>query len=336
MRPPDTAERRPGGGGVPDDAGSYVTPIVTLSVPDVAGMDTLTAALAYAKAGWYLLPVRHGTKKPGSVVGDEWHRQSSRDPQVITVWLAGTSHGIALHAGRSGAVGLDVDNIGGLTSCPPLVDALAAHVRAGHPVQSTGPGRGHYVFTVPPGRSLGNGKGRLTGPWGEVRGRNGVILAAPSPHPEGRRYEWLAAGPVPELPPALAALLPDTAEAVDAATDAEVAAFLAAHTAAIRPRNLELTLADMEKRIRSGGSRHDTALAKTCLALREAAAGYFPAAEAARRIGEVFTAAACREMPPRRTRIAAEARSEYAGIVAWAVAQAATVRKTPEPATPRR
>ena len=244
---------------------------------------------------------------------------------MITAWLAGTGHGIALHAGRSGAVILDVDNLDGLADCPALVDALVAHIKAGHPVQQSRPGRGHYVFTQPPGRNLGNGKGRLDGPWGEVRGRNGVILAAPTLHPEGRRYEWLTTGSVPELPAVLAELLPDAADAQDAATDAQVATFLAAHTAATRPSNLELTVADLEKRITAGESRHDTALAKTCLALREAARGLFPAAEAVRRIGEVFTTAACRETPGRSTRTRAEAVSEYAGIVAWAVAQAASV-----------
>ena len=32
-----------------------------LSVPDVAGMDTLAAAFAYAKGGWYIGPVRCGS-----------------------------------------------------------------------------------------------------------------------------------------------------------------------------------------------------------------------------------------------------------------------------------
>jgi hypothetical protein len=296
----------------------------------VTGMDTLTAAFAYAKAGWYLVPVRHGANNPGSVVGDGWQHMSSREPQVITAWLAGTDHGIALHAGRSGAVIFDIDNIPGLADCPVLTDALNAHIRGGYPVQRTGPGRGHYVFTQPPGRSLGNSKGRLAGPWDEIRGKNGVIVAAATPHPEGRKYEWVVAtGPVPELPAVLAALLPDATDAQDAATDAEVAAFLAAHTARWQPHRLELTVADLEKRINAGEARHDTALVKTALALKEAARGMFSATDAADRIGEVFTAAACRDMtatrPRTRTRTRAEAVSEYAGIVAWAVGQAAAV-----------
>ncbi len=118
------------------------------------------------------------------------------------------------------------------------------------------------MFTQPPGRLLGNSKGQLTGNWGEVRGRNGVIVVEPTPHPDGREYRWLATGPVPELPAELAALLPDAMDAADAATDAEVAAFLAAHTAARRPGDLEDIIADLEKRLRAGAGRHDTARPK--------------------------------------------------------------------------
>jgi replicative DNA helicase len=317
---PPEAERRPRQeGGAQDGHGGGN---VTLTVPDVTGLDTLTAALAYAKGGWYVGWHRRGTKNPGSLMGSDWQQKTTRDPQVLTAMLAGTDHGIFLHAGRSGAVIIDVDTVAELAACPPLVDAIAAHIKAGHPVQSTGPGRGHYVFLQPPGRILGNSKGKLAGAWGEIRGRNGVIVVEPTPHPDGREYRWLTTGPVPELPAALAALLPDTTDAEDAATDAEVAAFLAAHTARWQPHRLELTVADLEKKLRAGEARHDTALVKTTLALREAAAGYFSAADAVRRIGEVFTASAQRDRGTgTRTRTRAEAGSEYAGIVAWAVAQ---------------
>jgi hypothetical protein len=295
--------------------------VTGLTIPDVTGLDTLTAALAYAGGGWYVGPVRLGTKDPGSVLGKDWQHKTSRDPEVIVAWFAGTDHGVFLHAGRSGAVITDVDNVAELTACPVLVDELAAHIKAGHPVQSTGPGRGHYPFLQPPGRSLGNSKGQLTGAWGEVRGRNGVIIAEPTPHPEGREYRWIATGPVPMLPDSLAELLPDATDSTDAATDAEVAAFLDAHTAHWQPHRLELTVADLEKRINAGESRHETTLVKTALALKEAARGMFAARDAVRRIGDVFTAAALRDMTGRKTRTRAEAASEYAGIVAWAVGQ---------------
>ena len=164
-----------------------------LSIPEITDdMDVLAAALAYAKAGWYVLPVarKHPVnpgKNPGSVVGSSWQRQSSRDPEVIAAWLAGTDHGIALHAGRSGAVIFDVDRPA------KLPDLLRKHLDTA-PFQSTRPdvpGRGHYVFLQPPGRTIGNSTGKLGGAWGEVRGLNGVIIAAPSWHPEGGEYRWV-------------------------------------------------------------------------------------------------------------------------------------------------
>src|SRR5947209_13247201 len=69
-----------------------------LAIPELPDdVDILTAALAYIACGWYVVPVRCGTKDPGSVVGKGWQRKSSRDPKVITAWFSGADHGIALH-----------------------------------------------------------------------------------------------------------------------------------------------------------------------------------------------------------------------------------------------
>src|SRR5690625_3149482 len=84
---------------------------MSLSIPDLPpDVDGLTAALAYAECGWYVLPIKQGSKHPGSVVGFAWHTHSTRDPEQIAAWWAGADHGVALHAGRSGAVVLDVDH----------------------------------------------------------------------------------------------------------------------------------------------------------------------------------------------------------------------------------
>ncbi len=204
----------------------------TLTVPKLgADVDNLTAALAYAECGWYLLPVRRGTKHPGSVVGDNWQARSSRDPDQIAAWFAGTDHGIALHAGRSGAAMIDMDH----PEKTPA-DVLEALQQSWAPFQSTranAAGRGHYLFAQPPGRILGNSVGSFRGCGFEVRGNNGVIIVAPSCHEEadqGGRYAWEMTGPVPPLPPRIADDLPDATEATEAATDAQVAAFLQTHT----------------------------------------------------------------------------------------------------------
>jgi Bifunctional DNA primase/polymerase, N-terminal len=81
-----------------------------LSIPDIADdVDTLTAALAYAGAGWYVAPAKRGTKDPGSILDKGWPRKTSRDADQIAAWFAGTDHDIALHCGRSGAIVFDVD-----------------------------------------------------------------------------------------------------------------------------------------------------------------------------------------------------------------------------------
>ena len=163
-------------------------PTVTLSIPDLADdVDMLTAALAYAACGWYVLPVSRGTKHPGSVVGEHWQDKSSRDPKQIAAWFAGTDyeHRAALRPFRRRCA---------RRRSPPtmLPDVLRRHLDAA-PYQSTrpdDPGRGHYVFLQPPGRTLGNGLGRLPRGWGEVRGLNGVIKVFPSSHADGGQYRW--------------------------------------------------------------------------------------------------------------------------------------------------
>jgi hypothetical protein len=164
--------------------------VTQLSIPEIPpGADTLTAALAYADAGWYVLPTDPAVdiKSPGSVVGKRWQAKSSRDPKQIAAWFAGTDYGIALHCGRSGVVVFDVDD-------PDKVPPVLAKYLATAPFQSTRPdvpGRGHYIFLSPPGRSIGNKPGKLGGAWGEVRGLNGVIIAAPTPHKDGGDYRWV-------------------------------------------------------------------------------------------------------------------------------------------------
>lgn len=300
-----------------------------LSVPNIGDdMGALDAALAYAKAGWYVGPVRAGTKHPGSVIGDPvtkkgWQHRTSREAEVIVAWLAGTSHGVFLHCGRSGAVVFDVDTPEKLH---PLIAKAAAE--ASPPWQSTRPdepARRHYLFAQPPGRMLGNSVGRLGGAWGEVRGRNGVIVVAPSVHAEGGRYEWGRRGTVPALPGYLLAELPDALDAADAATDAQVQGFLDAHQGQDRLELLEVHLQAFKNKVADGASRHDTMTGHLAGAMKEARLGCYPADIAADTLQSAFEEAVKAPGHGRqgKARTAAEARSEWRGLLAWAVAQAA-------------
>jgi Bifunctional DNA primase/polymerase, N-terminal len=286
---------------------------VSLHVPDVGpDDDTIGAGIAYAAGGLYVLPVSRASKHAGSVLGKGWPAKSSRDPERIAAWFAGTDHALALHVGRSGAVVFDVDDPDQL---PDVLARALEEIRP--PFQSTRntvPGRGHYVFACPADRMLGNSTGKLRGGWGEVRGRNGIVVVAPSDREKaaaGGRYLWQRTGLVPVLPDELSELLPDALDADDAATDAEVQAFLAEHMGNARPRALGGMLRLFADRVAAGESRHESAVAATVWALKEARCGYFPAAVAVAQIGAAFVASLKQERP-----------SEYGGIVAWAVSQA--------------
>jgi hypothetical protein len=290
-----------------------------LHIPDIdPDADNLTAALTLATAGWFVLPVKRGTKNPGSVVGKGWQHRSSREPDQIAAWFAGTDHVIALHCGRSGALGFDVDHP------DRLPDVLAPHLK-GAPFQATRPdsepGRGHYIFAMPAGRTIGNSGGRLGGSWGEVRGLNGVIIVAP--HPDGRR--WERTGTAPTLPEELAELLDDASPAEDAATDEAVAAFIAEHTAATRPDVLQGWDKALRKRYFAGESRHMSTVSVLAGAMKEARVGLFSAQGAIDVLRPMFLEAvgkppsSAKQNPPRDGKRAA---AEFAGILAWAVAQA--------------
>ncbi|MFI6910133.1 AAA family ATPase [Nonomuraea sp. NPDC050394] len=317
--------------------------MTNLSVPAITpDQDTLSAALAYARDGWYVLPVNQATKHAGSVLGKGWPAKTSRDPETLIAWFAGQDHALALHVGRSGAVVLDVDRPADL---PPLLRAALLTVPG--PFQSTrehDPDRGHYLYAVPPGRTLGNSNGHLGKAWGEVRGKNGIIIVAPSEHEkraQGGRYEWARTGALPELPAVLAEQLPDTGDSSDAATDREVKAFLDTHQGSARPALLHGVLRRFDTAVQAGESRHGSMLAAAAWAMREAAAGLYPAIEAARTLATAFglTMQTSRD-GHERTLTPSQAHAEYQGILAWAIAQTShadpgTIRDAVEERAPR-
>lgn len=294
-----------------------------LSVPELPrDCDSLSAALAYAAAGWYVVPVRRGSKNPGSVLGKAWDEKSMRDPDEITARWAGTHHGVALHAGRSGAVIFDVDRPARMHA-----ELTRAIVTLRPPHQSTrvdAAGRGHYLFALPPGATLGNGTGRLGGEWGEVRGTNGVIVVAPSVHEyaeTGGRYSWQRTGLVPELPGYLRELLPDPIASGDAADDEVVAAFLAKQQLpAGDPHDLiGGHLRAWDAQVRRGESRHQAMTGHLAGLMREAAAGMVDAQVAVDAVGPLFvkavtTGSGARDLPM--------AQAEWDRLLAWAIGQA--------------
>jgi hypothetical protein len=290
-----------------------------LYVPNIApDADNLTAALAWAEAGWYVLPVSD-PKNPGSVVGKGWQHKSSLDPKVIAAWFAGTGYSIALHCGRSGVVVIDVDHP------EKLPEILRRHLDS-VPYQSSRPeqpGRGHYIFAMPEGRTIGNRAGKLGKDWGEVRGLNGVIIAYPSEHRDGGEYRLQRTGSMPALPDDIAELIPDVSASNDAATDAVMTAFLAAHQESALTELMRGPVTQFDMKVANGESRHEAAVSVAVWAMDEAAAGCYSAGPAAAAIRKVFIRSlAQRRRPDDRVVNHHLASDEWRGILAWAIGQA--------------
>lgn len=296
-----------------------------VTIPPVEpDQDTLLAARAYAGSGMYLGPVRHRTKHPGSLLGDDWPSRSTRDPEVIEGWFARTDHGIFLHCGRSRLVVFDVDRPEKIH--PLLRKAIDELLPPYQTTRVDDTERGHYLFAVPRGRKLGNSLGSLGSGWGEIRGKNGVIIVAPSAHEKDTgRYVWQRVGPVPVLPDYLSELLPEAGETAKSVTDAEVENFLDKHQKANRPELLAVHCASFRKAVAAGESRHDSMTGRLSGAMKEAAAEFIDARLAADTLESLFfeavTAAPVSDKQ-KDARSPAEAKNEWRGLLAWAVAQA--------------
>jgi hypothetical protein len=273
-----------------------------LTVPDAPGPSMRVAALAYAEAGWYVLPTDPADiKNPGSVVGGKWQLRSSRDSEQIRRWWADNpNYGIALHCGRSGAVVFDLD----ADDLDALPTWLAEALRGADAIQLTRPtgDRGHYVFAMPAGAPLGNRAGAFA-TFGEVRGKNGVIIAAPTPHPNGGDYHWTKTNPVATPPPeALRDCLSDAvAVDVEPLNDSEMEQFLARNDRDDRPSAMTVVLDGFRADVGVGVSRHYAVVRALGFGIRDAIAGFYPAERLVNELGAAFRAAYETPIPGRRS-----------------------------------
>ena len=278
-------------------------------------LSTLKAAILWAENGFYVLPIDPKTKHAGSVVGVGWPDKSSREPKQIESWFRpGANYGIAVHLGKSGAIAFDVDDPS------QLPNKLREWIMLENvPFQSTrtnDPLRGHYIFATPEGSSYGNSKGLLKGAWGEVRGKNGIIVVAPtshSKHAEGGQYVWKRTGVVPLLPYALQRLLPESRYQSTQSIDmAEAETFFANYSNSICENVLETRLLDGKSWFLRG-SRHDACRDLLLVCMIDTRAGLYGAKTAVESILNLFVSKKPQDQwsSPR----------EFIDMTLWAIAQ---------------
>lgn len=287
----------------------------SLRVPEnTEAMTPLEAALNWAESGFYVLPIDHKSKNPGSVVGAGWPGKSSKDPETLEAWFSNGYHGLALHIGKSGAIAFDVDE-------PSRVPTKLRYWMAyqGTPFQSTRAGhslRGHYLFATFDGVSYGNSKGHLRGEWGEVRGKNGIIAVAPTVHQKadsGGQYKWVRTGALPYLPHDISKLLPKNSIEASLSVDlTAVDSFIRNYGLAELPDLLDIRIDEAADKLMKG-SRHDNTLNLLLICLRESMAGLYPASDCIESIAGVFLAhkPTSEWSSPR----------EFTDMVRWAVGQ---------------
>lgn len=290
--------------------------IKKLVVPNVeANCTMLESALAWAENGFYVLPIDATTKNAGTVVGKGWPDKSSRDSQQIEKWFqTETPFGLAIHLGKSGAIAFDVDDPS------QLPNRLREWIMLESvPFQSTRTGdplRGHYIFATPEGSNYGNSKGKLKGAWGEVRGKNGIIVVAPtshSKHADGGQYVWKRTGVVPLLPHALQRLLPEARYQSTQSIDmAEADSFFANHSQNICEHALENRLTEGKSWFLRG-SRHDACRDLLLVCMKDARAGLYSANTAVESIANLFVSIKPQDQwsSPR----------EFIDMTLWAIAQ---------------
>ena len=200
--------------------------------PGVAPDAPLDAALAYAARGWRVVPIIPGQKRPPL---GQWTEVATRDPDRIRQWWGGryADHGVGIVCGWNAertaclfVVDVDEGHTDGVSGGDTLAELEAAHGALPATMEVvTGSGGRHLYFVAD--EEVGTGANRL-GPGVDTRGEGGQVLAPPTFHPNGTRYEWEASSAAepasapawlldllrPAAPPTPPPALPAAADAV--------------------------------------------------------------------------------------------------------------------------
>lgn len=167
--------------------------------------DLLSSALDYARLGWWVIPLHEPTKDGCSCGKSDCHsiakhprtlrgqHDATQDEALIREWWTRwPTANIGIVGDKSGLVLIDIDpRAGGVETWARIANGTQIDA----PTVATGgdPNGRHFYFADPGGQLPGK-----LGPGVDVK-RRGYVVAPPSRHASGRRYEWLQQ-PQDEIP----------------------------------------------------------------------------------------------------------------------------------------
>lgn len=148
-----------------------------------------SAAAEYVANGFAVFPCERESKEPATIHG---FKDATKNPDAVKrLWsdYPQNNIGIATGAVSGGVFVVDVDNHNGVDGAQFLLEWQREHGEFPETAcATTGSGGTHYFFKAPPGVSVRNAAHVIDGV--DVRGDGGYIIAPPSRHPNGNRYEW--------------------------------------------------------------------------------------------------------------------------------------------------
>jgi len=165
--------------------------------------DMLKAALAYAEAGWSVVPMAPRSKQP-LIVWREFQERRARTDEIHAWFRRWPQANIAVVTGViSGIVVIDIDPRHGGEASLKILEGEVGPIPSTLEAETGGGGR--HLYFAHPGQTLRNRTALRPGI--DLRGDGGVIVVPPSVHPSGRRYAWLKghgpdraeAAPLPSL-----------------------------------------------------------------------------------------------------------------------------------------
>jgi len=157
------------------------------------GSEFLEAALSYHSRGWSVFPIPAGRKKP-RISWESYQTERASEEKIHKWWEIWPDANIGIVTGRvSGIVVVDADGAEGAATLEEIGDDEPTTT------SRTGSGGTHQFYrSDEDGPELRNFGRRAPGL--DFRGEGGFVVAPPSVHPNGNRYEWIL--PPEQQPPA--------------------------------------------------------------------------------------------------------------------------------------